>query len=76
MIPLHTTGHMWASDGSLLRVDIVAGKWEASRFDGSLVMKDRFVGNDEAVHNRIVAWSDSGRAPRRSTDMPPAGEMT
>jgi hypothetical protein len=32
MVMPHATGHVFASDGCLLRVDNIAGQWVASRY--------------------------------------------
>jgi hypothetical protein len=55
MIALHTTGHAFAPDGHLLRVDMMAGRWVATRFAPNLVIKEVF-GTDEAVHQQISRW--------------------
>jgi hypothetical protein len=59
MIALHATGHTWATDGALLRVDFIDGKWVATRYDERLVVTDRLVGTDEMVHDQITRWSSA-----------------
>jgi hypothetical protein len=57
MIMPHVTGHVIARDGSLLRVDVMVGKWVATRYSPSLVVRQRVVGTDESVHRQIARWS-------------------
>ena len=56
MIALHATGHAFAPDGHLLRVDMMAGRWVATRFAPNLVIKQEVFGTDEAVHRQISRW--------------------
>jgi hypothetical protein len=56
MIMPHSTGHVIARDGYLLRVDIMAGRWVASRFNPNLVITQQILGSDEAVHRQIKQW--------------------
>ena len=56
MIMPNATGHVFASDGCLLRVDIMAGRWVASRFTPNLVITHQVVGSDDAVHREIKQW--------------------
>jgi hypothetical protein len=56
MIMPHATGHVTARDGSVLRVDIMAGQWVASRYARNLAVTQRVVGNDELVHQQIARW--------------------
>ena len=56
MIPLHATGHAFVPDGHLLRVDIMAGRWVATRFGPNLVIKQEVFDTDEAVHQQISHW--------------------
>jgi len=55
MMP-HQTGHVVAQDGSILRVDIMAGRWVATRYTPGLVITHRIVGTDESVHQQIARW--------------------
>lgn len=63
MIMPHSTGHVIARDGCLLRVDIMAGRWVASRFNPNLVIAQEVHGTDDAVHRQIEQWLS---APARS----------
>jgi len=56
MLP-HQTGHVVAQDGSILRVDIMAGRWVATRYTPGLVITHRIVGTDESVHQQIARWT-------------------
>jgi hypothetical protein len=53
----HATGHAFARDGSLLRVDVMAGRWVATRYTPDHVVTHRFAGTDESVHQQIARWS-------------------
>jgi hypothetical protein len=57
MISPHATGHAITEDGSVLRVDMVAGQWVATRFTPNLAVTHRVVGTAEAVYQQIVRWS-------------------
>ena len=57
MIAPHTTGHVITRDGCLLRVDVMAGRWVASRYASNLVVTQRVIGTDDAVHQQIMQWS-------------------
>jgi hypothetical protein len=63
MIMPQSTGHVIARDGCLLRVDIMAGRWVASRFNPNLVITQEVRGTDGAVHRQIKQWLS---APTRS----------
>jgi hypothetical protein len=56
MIMAHQTGHTIARDGSLLRVDIMSGRWVATRYTPNLVMTHRVVGAEELVHQQVTRW--------------------
>ena len=56
MIMPHSTGHVIARDGCLLRADIMAGRWVASRFNPNLVITQEVRGTDDAVHRQIKQW--------------------
>jgi hypothetical protein len=67
MIMPHATGHAFARDGCLLRVDIMSGRWVATRFAPNLVVTQQVLGSDDAVHRQIKHWLLSpltGREPR------------
>jgi hypothetical protein len=63
MIMPHSTGHVIARDGCLLRVDIMAGRWVASRFNPNLVITHQVLGSDEAVHRQIKQWLSAPSSP-------------
>ena len=51
MIAPHATGHKWAKDGTLLRVDCERGiGWVATRYDLNLRVIEQVRGPDEEVH--------------------------
>ena len=56
MVMHHATGHVFASDGCLLRVDIIAGLWVASRYGPNLVVKQRVTGTSDEVYQQITKW--------------------
>lgn len=66
MIMPHSTGHVIARDGCLLRVDIMAGRWVASRFDSNLVITQEVRGSDDAVHRQIKQWLSVPSSPEVS----------
>jgi hypothetical protein len=57
MLALPKTGHVRAPDGALLRVDIMAGQWVATRYTTDLVVADRVVGTEESVRQQIAQWA-------------------
>ena len=59
MIAPHWTGHAYAADGDLLRVDLVSGRWVASRFGPNRVLKQEVFGTNEAVHQQFTLWLSS-----------------
>ena len=56
MIPSHTTGHVFAPNGSLCRVDVIAGRWVASMFSADRVVIHQVFGTDEQVHRQVERW--------------------
>ncbi len=64
MIALHATGHEWAKDGTLLRVDCDRGiGWVATHYDPSLRVIQRVRGSDEEVHRAAARMGTAlGRA--------------
>ncbi len=57
-IPLHATGHAWAGDGTLLRVDCERGiGWVATHYDVNLRVIQRVRGSDEEVHRAAAGWA-------------------
>lgn len=56
----HATGHAWAKDGTLLRVDCERGVgWVATRYDLNLRAIEQHRGSDDEVH-RVAAWWAQG----------------
>ena len=54
----HATGHKWAKDGTLLRVDCERGiGWVASRYDLNLRVIEQVRGSDEEVHHLAACWA-------------------
>jgi hypothetical protein len=56
MIMSHATGHAIARDGCLVRVDIISGRWVATRFAPNRVITQQVLGTDDAVHRQIKQW--------------------
>ena len=57
---LHATGHRFAADGTLLRVDFERGiGWVASRYDLNLYVIEQVRGSDETVHCVAARWARS-----------------
>ena len=80
MIMPHSTGHVIARDGCLLRVDIMAGRWVASRFNPNLVITQQVLGSDEAVHRQVKQWLSAPSSPdvprmSRSRGWPPGASL-
>jgi hypothetical protein len=58
MIALHVTGHDWAKDSTLLRVDYERGVgWIARHFDMNLRVIQQVRGSDEEVHRAAARWA-------------------
>jgi hypothetical protein len=58
MIAPHATGHAWAKDRTLLRVDCERGiGWVATHYDGSLRVIQQVRGSDEGVHRAAARWA-------------------
>jgi hypothetical protein len=54
----HATGHEWASNGTLLRVDFERGVgWVATHYDTSLGVIQQVKGSDEDVHRVAASWA-------------------
>ncbi len=54
----HQTGHEWARDGTLLRVDCERGiGWVATNYDLSLRVIQQVRGSDEEVHRVAACWA-------------------
>ena len=56
MVMPNSTGHVFASDGCLLRVDVLAGQWVASRYGPNLVVKQQVIGTNDEVYRQIKRW--------------------
>jgi hypothetical protein len=53
-----TTGHTWAQDGTLLRVDCARGiGWFATHYDPNLHVIAQVRGSDEEVHRVASYWA-------------------
>jgi hypothetical protein len=61
MIAARGTGHAFAPDGHLLRVDVMAGRWVATRFAPDLVIRQQVFGTNETVHQQISLWLSPSR---------------
>lgn len=53
----HTTGHWRLPDGWLVRVDVICGRWCASRFSPDVQCHDEVYGADEFVHEIARNWA-------------------
>ncbi len=59
----HSTGHAWAPDGTLLRVDYERGlSWVATHYGPDLRVIKQVRGSDEEVHRIAARWAQSGEA--------------
>ena len=57
-IASHATGHEWASNGTLLRIDFERGVgWVATHYDSSLDVIQQVRGSDEDVHRVAASWA-------------------
>ena len=57
MIAPHATGHAWAKDNTLLRVDRDRGiGWVATHYDLRLRVIQQLRGSDEEVHRAVARW--------------------
>jgi hypothetical protein len=56
MILPHATGHVFAPNGHLLRVDLIAGQWVASRISPDHVVVQQTIGSVEHVHQQVARW--------------------
>ncbi|MEB3068660.1 hypothetical protein [[Mycobacterium] vasticus] len=55
----HATGHAWAGDGTLLRVDCDRGvDWVATHYDLGLRVISQVRGSDEEVHQVAARWAE------------------
>jgi hypothetical protein len=56
----HATGHAWAKDGTLLRVDCDRGiGWVATHYDLNLRVIQQVWDSDEEVHRVAASWAQS-----------------
>jgi hypothetical protein len=54
----HATGHEWAGDGTLPRVDCERGiGWVTTHYDLSLCVIQQVRGSDEEVHRVAACWA-------------------
>jgi hypothetical protein len=54
----HASGHGWAKDSTMLRVDCECGiGWVATHNDLSLRVIQRVRGSDEEVHRAAARWA-------------------
>jgi len=68
MIAPHATGHEWAVDGTLLRVDCERGiGWVATNYDLNLRVIQQVRGPDEEVHRVAAWWARGWEEPGDST---------
>ena len=59
MIASHGAGHIWATNGTLLRVDCERGiGWVATRYDRNLRVIEQVRGSDEEVHRAAARWAN------------------
>jgi hypothetical protein len=56
MIAPLRTGHAYASDDHLLRVDVIRGRWAATRFAPDHIIKQQVFGSNKVVHQQITQW--------------------
>ncbi len=60
----HATGHTWARDGTLLRVDCEDGiGWVATHYDPSLRVIRQVRGSDADVHRVAAYWARGSEKP-------------
>ena len=58
MIAPHATGHAWARNSTLLRVDWERGiGWVATHYDLNLRVVALVRGSDEEVHRAVARWA-------------------
>ncbi|WP_428341840.1 hypothetical protein [Mycobacterium sp.] len=54
----HATGHVRATDGTLVRVDYERGiGWVATHYDPSLRVIRQVTGSQEDVHGVVACWA-------------------
>ena len=58
LIVSHATGHEWAKDKTLVRVDCERGiGWIATHYDLNLRVIEQVRGSDEEVHRAAARWA-------------------
>ena len=64
MIAPHATGHRWATDSTLLRVDYDRGiGWIATHYDLDLCVIQQVRGSDDEVHRAAARWAQGKEEP-------------
>jgi DMSO/TMAO reductase YedYZ molybdopterin-dependent catalytic subunit len=64
VIAPHATGHAWAKDSTLLRVDFERGiGWVATHYDLNLRVINEVRGSDEEVHRTAARWARGQEKP-------------
>ena len=64
----HATGHEWAKDGTLLRVDCERGiGWVATHYELNLRVIEQIRGPDGEVHRAAARWAAGSRRRLRET---------
>jgi hypothetical protein len=62
MIAPHASGHAWAEDRTLLRIDCERGiGWVATRYDRNLRVIQQVRGSDEEVHRAAARWARASK---------------
>jgi hypothetical protein len=57
-IPSHATGHEWARNGTLVRVDHDRDVgWVATQYDLNMRVIQQIRGSDEDVHRVAASWA-------------------
>lgn len=60
----HASGHEWAGDGTLVRVDCERGVgWVATHYDLSLRVSQQVRGSDGEVHRVAACWAQGPEKP-------------
>jgi hypothetical protein len=58
MVRPHATGHAWAKDGTLLRVDCERGmSWVATHYDLNLRVIEEVRGSEQEVRGIAARWA-------------------
>jgi hypothetical protein len=73
MIASRATGHAWAKDGTLLRVDYERGiGWVGTHYDLNLRVIQQVRGPDEEVHRVAARWAQGSKELVRGDQARPA----